>query len=119
MGGSGTAVSASTTNVLLESAFFAPSVIAGRARRLGLQTDASTRFERGVDPTGQRRALERATELLLAIAGGVPGPCQIEGPGDRLAPSGAASAGSAWPWFWARSFPIGKWRASWRASACG
>ncbi len=81
MGGSGTAVSASTTNVLLESAYFAPSAIAGRARRLGLQTDASTRFERGVDPTGQRRALERATELLLAIAGGMPGPCQIEGPG--------------------------------------
>jgi len=79
MGGSSTAVAASTTNVLLESAYFAPSAIAGRARRLGLQTDAATRFERGVDPTGQRRALERATGLLLAIAGGVPGPCQIEG----------------------------------------
>ncbi|MBL8202511.1 MAG: phenylalanine--tRNA ligase subunit beta [Chromatiales bacterium] len=79
MGGSGTAVSASTTNVLLESAYFAPSAISGRARRLGLQTDASTRFERGVDPNGQRRALERATELLLAIAGGAPGPCQAEG----------------------------------------
>ncbi len=81
MGGSGTAVSASTTNVLLESAYFAPSAIVGRARRLGLQTDASTRFERGVDPTGQRRALERATGLLLAIVGGEPGPCQIEGSG--------------------------------------
>ncbi|TFG81197.1 MAG: phenylalanine--tRNA ligase subunit beta, partial [Chromatiales bacterium] len=61
MGGSSTAVSALTTNVLFESAFFSPSAIAGRARRLGLQTDAATRFERGVDPTGQQRALERAT----------------------------------------------------------
>ncbi|MDP2325857.1 MAG: phenylalanine--tRNA ligase subunit beta, partial [Gammaproteobacteria bacterium] len=81
MGGSSTAVSATTTNVLFESAYFSPSVIAGRARRLGLQTDAATRFERGVDPTGQQRALERATALLLAIAGGVPGPCQVAGTG--------------------------------------
>lgn len=81
MGGSSTAVSAQTTNVLFEAAFFSPSVIAGRARRLGLQTDAATRFERGVDPTGQQRALERATELLLAIAGGVPAGCQAAGVG--------------------------------------
>ncbi|MEQ1800449.1 MAG: phenylalanine--tRNA ligase subunit beta [Gammaproteobacteria bacterium] len=81
MGGNGTAVSALTTNVLLESAYFAPAAIAGRARRLGLQTDASTRFERGVDPTGQRRAIERATALLLGIAGGAAGPCQAEGSG--------------------------------------
>ena len=51
----------------------------GPGKTLGLQTDASTRFERGVDPTGQRRALERASGLLLAIAGGVPGPCRMEG----------------------------------------
>jgi phenylalanyl-tRNA synthetase beta chain len=81
MGGSSTAVSGTTTNVLLESAFFTPAAIAGRARRLGLQTDAATRFERGVDPTGQKRALERAAELLLAIAGGVPGTCQVAGSG--------------------------------------
>ncbi len=81
MGGSSTAVSALTTNVLFESAFFSPSAIAGRARRLGLQTDAATRFERGVDPTGQQRALERATALLLAIAGGVPAACQAAGGG--------------------------------------
>jgi len=81
MGGSSTAVSASTTNVLFESAFFTPSAIAGRARRLGLQTDAATRFERGVDPTGQRRALERATALLVAIAGGAPAACQAAGDG--------------------------------------
>ncbi len=81
MGGSSTAVSATTTNVLFESAFFSPSAITGRARRLGLQTDASTRFERGVDPTSQQRALERATELLLMIAGGTAGPVQLAGPG--------------------------------------
>lgn len=81
MGGSRTAVSAATTNVLLESACFTPAAVAGRARRLALQTDASTRFERGVDPTGQRRAIDRATALLLAIAGGVPGPSQVEGSG--------------------------------------
>jgi len=81
MGGSSTAVSTQTTNVLFESAFFSPSAIAGRARRLGLQTDAATRFERGVDPTGQQRALERATALLLAVAGGIPAGCQTAGVG--------------------------------------
>lgn len=79
MGGSSTAVTEQTKNILLESAYFAPARIAGRARRLGLQTDAATRFERGVDPSGQRRAIERATELLMAMAGGEPGPCQAEG----------------------------------------
>jgi phenylalanyl-tRNA synthetase beta chain len=84
MGGARTAVSPTTTNVLLESAFFSPAIIAGRARRLGLQTDAATRFERGVDPTGQRRALERAAELLLGICGGKAGPCRATGPGVPL-----------------------------------
>ncbi len=74
MGGQATAVSESTDSVLLESAFFAPAAIVGRARRLGLHTDASLRFERGVDPTGQVRAIERATELLLTICGGNAGP---------------------------------------------
>ena len=74
MGGKSTAVGATTDSVLLESAFFAPAAIAGRARRFGLHTDASLRFERGVDPTGQVAAIERATELLLAICGGQAGP---------------------------------------------
>ena len=74
MGGKSTAVGATTDSVFLESAFFAPAAIAGRARRFGLHTDASLRFERGVDPTGQVRAIERATELLLAICGGSAGP---------------------------------------------
>jgi phenylalanyl-tRNA synthetase beta chain len=74
MGGESTAVGDATADVFLEAAFFAPAAIAGRARRLGLHTDASLRFERGVDPAGQQRAIERATELLLAICGGTAGP---------------------------------------------
>ncbi|MCY3606148.1 MAG: phenylalanine--tRNA ligase subunit beta [Gammaproteobacteria bacterium] len=74
MGGLGSAVDDGTSDVLLESAFFAPVAVAGRARRLGLQTEASLRFERGVDPSGQVEAIERATELIVAAAGGKPGP---------------------------------------------
>lgn len=85
MGGSRTGVTAGTRHVLLEAAFFAPAAIAGRARRFGLQTDAATRFERGVDPTVQVWALERATALLLDIAGGQPGPCVVTG--EAVAPA--------------------------------
>ncbi|MDP6675259.1 MAG: phenylalanine--tRNA ligase subunit beta [Gammaproteobacteria bacterium] len=74
MGGLKTAVDDQTTTVFLESAFFAPDAIAGRARQVGLHTDASVRFERGVDPLNQARAVERATALLMDIAGGKPGP---------------------------------------------
>jgi phenylalanyl-tRNA synthetase beta chain len=74
MGGENSGVSAATRDVFFEVAFFSPLAIAGRARRLGLHTDASQRFERGVDPAQQRRAIERATRLLLEIAGGEPGP---------------------------------------------
>lgn len=74
MGGERTAVSATTRDLFLEVAWFAPESIRGRARRLGLHTDASQRFERGVDPAGQLRAMERATALLLEMAGGRPGP---------------------------------------------
>jgi phenylalanyl-tRNA synthetase beta chain len=74
MGGEASGVSDDTVDVFFEVAFFNPDVISGRARRLGLHTDASLRFERGVDPAGQRRAIERATSLLIEIAGGTPGP---------------------------------------------
>ncbi|MEY4588320.1 MAG: hypothetical protein RL497_396 [Pseudomonadota bacterium] len=74
MGGKASAVSASTSSILLESAFFSPAVIAGRARSFGLHTDSSHRFERGVDFDLQRTAIERATELLLPIVGGSAGP---------------------------------------------
>jgi phenylalanyl-tRNA synthetase beta chain len=74
MGGRDSAVHDGTRNILLESAFFAPVPLNGKARALGLHTDSSHRFERGVDYALQRRALERATELLLSIVGGTPGP---------------------------------------------
>jgi phenylalanyl-tRNA synthetase beta chain len=74
MGGESSGVSEETADVFFEVAFFNPGVISGRARRLGLHTDASLRFERGVDPAGQRRAIERATSLLIEITGGTPGP---------------------------------------------
>ncbi len=74
MGGSDSAVSEATQNIFLECAFFTPKAIAGEARRFGLHTDSSHRFERGVDPTLQHRAIERATQLIIEIAGGSVGP---------------------------------------------
>jgi phenylalanyl-tRNA synthetase beta chain len=77
MGGARTACSADTVDVLFEAAFFTPDAIAGRGRRYGLVTDAGQRFERGVDPANQERAIERATRLLVEIAGGKPGPVSV------------------------------------------
>lgn len=74
MGGLESAVSDHTRNIFLESAYFNPATIAGRARSLGLQTESSYRFERGVDPQLQDKAVERATALLQKIVGGQPGP---------------------------------------------
>jgi len=74
MGGEHSGVTGQTRDILFESAFFAPQAILGRARSYGQQTDASHRFERGVDPDLQVPAIERATALLTAICGGVPGP---------------------------------------------
>lgn len=77
MGGLSTAVTGQTRDVFFEAAYWPPAVMAGKARRYGLHTDASLRFERGVDPHGQGRAVERATALLTEIAGGKPGPLKI------------------------------------------
>ncbi|HZP87012.1 MAG TPA: phenylalanine--tRNA ligase subunit beta [Burkholderiales bacterium] len=77
MGGFDSRVTETTRDVLLEAAHFTPPTIMGRARKLGLHTDASHRFERGVDPETPRLAIERATELILAIAGGKPGPTTV------------------------------------------
>lgn len=70
MGGEGSGVTDATCDIFLESAFFNPDAITGRARRLGLSTDASYRFERGVDFAATRTALERATALVQQICGG-------------------------------------------------
>ncbi|MBR9910054.1 MAG: phenylalanine--tRNA ligase subunit beta [Gammaproteobacteria bacterium] len=74
MGGAESAVSEATTDIFLESAFFHPISLAGKARSYGLHTDSSHRFERGVDFQLQEQAVERATRLLLDIVGGQPGP---------------------------------------------
>ena len=73
-GGEHSGVNGETQDVLLECAFFSPLSITGRARRHGLHTDASHRYERGVDPALQYKAMERATRLLLDICGGEAGP---------------------------------------------
>jgi len=74
MGGEATCVTAETKDIFLESAFFNPVAIAGRARSYGLHTDSSHRFERGVDYRLQALAVERATQLLLDTVGGEAGP---------------------------------------------
>lgn len=74
MGGAGSAVGDATRDVFLESACFLPPVMAGRARRYTAHTDAAHRFERGVDFELAPVAIERATQLILEIAGGTPGP---------------------------------------------
>jgi phenylalanyl-tRNA synthetase beta chain len=86
MGGQASAVTPQTRTIFFEAAYFSPTAVAGRARRLGMQTDASQRFERGVDPQLHLRAMERATELLLEIAGGECGPVSL-GLAERELPS--------------------------------
>lgn len=73
MGSDNTAISDSTTNIYFEAAFFSPSHMLGKARQFGMHTDASYRFERGVNPIGQVAAIERATTLLLNSSPGIPG----------------------------------------------
>ncbi|HMX16544.1 MAG TPA: phenylalanine--tRNA ligase subunit beta, partial [Rhodocyclaceae bacterium] len=74
MGGEESGITLATRDLFLESAFFSPDAIAGKARALGFSSDASYRYERGVDFMLQRRAIERATQLILEICGGRPGP---------------------------------------------
>jgi len=74
MGGEHSGINDATTDLFLESAFFAPDAIAGKARAMGFSSDASYRYERGVDFELQRKAIERATQLILDICGGRPGP---------------------------------------------
>lgn len=74
MGGDSTKAETDSTNIFLESAFFFPEAIAGRTRRYNFTSDAAHRFERGVDFDNNVAGIERATELILAICGGEPGP---------------------------------------------
>ncbi len=86
MGGRHTAICDQTTDVFLEAAHFTPDAVAGRARRMGLFTDAAQRFERGVDSSLPARAIERATALLLEIVGGEPGPVDVQRAGEPASP---------------------------------
>jgi len=74
MGGEASSVVGESRDIFLESAFFRPEAIAGRARQYGLHTDSSHRFERGVDSELQVKAIDRATQLIMTICGGTPGP---------------------------------------------
>ncbi|ASP39339.1 phenylalanine--tRNA ligase subunit beta [Bacterioplanes sanyensis] len=76
MGGEQSGVTETTQDLMLEAAFFNPITIAGKARAHGLHTDSSHRFERGVDYQLARTAMERATQLVLDICGGQPGPIE-------------------------------------------
>jgi len=85
-GGEETGVTAESKDIFLECAYFNPITIAGRARSYGLHTDASHRYERGVDWQLQRKATERATQLLLDIVGGEAGPV-VEAVAEESLPS--------------------------------
>ena len=74
MGGERSGVGTATCNVFLECAYFSPPTVARTSRRFGLHTDAAYRYARGVDYQLQAKAMERATRLLVDIAGGRPGP---------------------------------------------
>ena len=79
MGGLPSGVTGQTTDIFLESACFLPETVAATGRRLKLPSDALYRFERGVDPNLQGEALERATQLIIAISGGNAGPVTLAG----------------------------------------
>ncbi|MFO0255568.1 MAG: phenylalanine--tRNA ligase subunit beta [Betaproteobacteria bacterium] len=74
MGGEASGVTSATSDIILESAFFVPEVVAGRSRELGFGSDSAYRFERGVDFSATAAAMERATRLILEICGGHAGP---------------------------------------------
>jgi phenylalanyl-tRNA synthetase beta chain len=70
MGGLDSGVTETTTNIVLESAYFDPATIMGKSRDLGIHTESALRFERGVDPQLQEQAMQRATQLIIDICGG-------------------------------------------------
>ncbi|MFU0509567.1 phenylalanine--tRNA ligase subunit beta, partial [Acinetobacter baumannii] len=84
MGGLASSVTDDTTDIFLESAFFAPLAIAGRARRFGLHTDSSQRYERGVDFELPLIAMNRASQLIQELAGGEFGPITVVEKSDLL-----------------------------------
>jgi phenylalanyl-tRNA synthetase beta chain len=87
MGGSDTEVHSDTRDILVECALFDPAAVRATRRGLNLSTDASYRFERGVDPDGMLRALQRVAQLIVAVAGGSVEPAvAVAGPGPAALP---------------------------------
>ena len=84
IGGADSAVKAQTQRIVLESAYFTPEALAGRARHFGIATDSAFRFERGVDPLLSERALQRAAALIVSLCGGVAS-APVAAPGGRIA----------------------------------
>lgn len=82
MGGSNSEISEKTETVFLESAYFIPETVRRTSKKLGIQTDSSYRFERGVDPNGPLYALHRAADLIREIAGGTVEDCYVEDRGE-------------------------------------
>ncbi|MGQ3892134.1 phenylalanine--tRNA ligase subunit beta [Legionella sp. CNM-4043-24] len=87
MGGEFSAVNETSCDIFLESAWFNPISIAGVARRFGLSTDSAQRYERGVDPALPLLAIERATSLILEIAGGKAGPISMLSSPEHMPPA--------------------------------
>ena len=86
MGGSESAIGDSTVDIVLEAAHFTRACASGKARKFGLHTESSHRFERGVDPELPRLAMERATQLVLELCGGTAGPINSESDASKLEP---------------------------------
>lgn len=95
MGGEDSGINDATADLFIESAFFAPDAVAGKARALGFSSDASYRYERGVDFELQRRAIERATQLIIDICGGQAGPVVEAVAVDHLPPRAPVSLSAA------------------------
>jgi phenylalanyl-tRNA synthetase beta chain len=95
MGGAATEIGSETRDVLIEAAWFLPAVVRPTARRLGLRTDASHRFERGVDVQGTVRAQSLAARLLVELAGGAPAPGLIDVYPGPVAPRAVTLRGSS------------------------
>lgn len=106
IGGEPTGVTEGTTNVFLECARFAPGRVRRTARRLGIRTDSSYRFERGVDPTAQPEAARRLAALVLEAAGGTAGPLLDTAPA-AAAPAVIAASAAALNAILGTSYPEG------------
>ncbi|MFW5954922.1 MAG: phenylalanine--tRNA ligase subunit beta [Guyparkeria sp.] len=96
IGSAPSGVTGETRRIVLEAAHFTPAAVAGRARRFGLTTDAAFRFERGVDPTLPREAIDRAAQLITETLGGTAGPVREAVGGRELPGQPVITLDTAW-----------------------